>query len=106
MVNELKEIKEDIINLQDDLHEQEAIAARIRILRFGDEVLLHQHHTKEHFDQTLKDIEVYNRYCETHPYFENQITVETAKIIKKHYEDCLMGESEFLQYDKNENKED
>lgn len=65
--------------------ERDAVNARIRILRFGDEVLHGMEHSKEHFDQTLLDITRYNDYCKTHPAFQNEMTVLTAQQIKRAY---------------------
>jgi len=65
--------------------ERDAINARVRILRFGDEVLHGQQHSKEHFDQTLSDITNYNEYCRSHPDFQNEMTVLTAEQIKRVY---------------------
>lgn len=75
-----------------------AVNCRIRILRFGDEILHHVKHTKEHYEQTLLDIEKYEAYCEAHPNFKNQITVMNAHIIKESYEACLRQDSKFLPY--------
>ena len=66
-----------------------ALTWRYRILRFDDEVLHDDKHTKEHFDQILRDITTYERYCDDHPNFENNTTVLTSQRIKNIYEDCL-----------------
>lgn len=77
------EAKVDAIEAADT--ERDAINARVRILRFGDEVLHGVEHSKEHFDQTLLDITKYNDYCDTHPRFQNEMTVLTAQQIKRAY---------------------
>ena len=41
------------------------------------------------FDQILRDITTYERYCDNHPNFENNNKVLTSKRIKDIYEDCL-----------------
>lgn len=61
---------------------------RVRILRFGEELLKDDRHTKEHFDQTLMDITRYERYCEKHPEFENNVTDLTIAHIKAVYQQC------------------
>lgn len=48
-----------------------ALTWRYRILRFDDEVLHDDKHTKEHFDQILEDITKYERFCKDNPDFEN-----------------------------------
>ena len=77
------EAKVDAIEAADG--ERDAVNARVRILRFGDEVLHGVEHSKEHFDQTLQDITHYNEYCKAHPAFQNEMTVLTAQQIKRAY---------------------
>ena len=69
--------------------EQAAKATRIRILRFGDEILHGIHHSKEHFDQILQDITEYQQYCMEHPDFVNNMTVLTTKHIMEVYSACF-----------------
>lgn len=50
----------------DDLTQlAKAEAARKRILRFNDELLHNQNHSKEFFDDILEDIELYEKYYST-----------------------------------------
>lgn len=84
------------MDAQEVAHEEDkVVTARIRILRFGDECRQHVRHSKEHWDQTMKDITKYEKYCELHPEFENNITVETSKYLKELYHKCLL-ENDFL----------
>ena len=76
--------------------EEKAVNCRARILRFGDECLHGERHTKDHFDQTLRDIAAYERYCEDHPEFENNVTELTSDRIKTIYRRCL-DSNDFLQ---------
>ena len=66
--------------------EDRAIRARIRILRFNDEVLSEKRHSKESFDQTLEDIDNYEKYCAEHPEFKNNKTLMSIKNIKTIYQ--------------------
>nr|DAG45249.1 MAG TPA: hypothetical protein [Caudoviricetes sp.] len=75
--------------------ERYAISCRTRILRFNDELLHRETHTKEHFDQVLSDITAYDSYCKQHPEFQNQITVHASKNILQTYDKCT-AESSFL----------
>lgn len=70
------------------IYENEATTSRYRILRFNDEVLHDQHHTKEHFDQILDDITRYERYCNEHPEYENNKAVFAIANIKRVYQKC------------------
>ena len=40
-------------------------------------------------NQTLRDIDTYNRYCEEHPLFMNSVTEQTSIKIKEVYHECL-----------------
>lgn len=68
---------------------REAIGQRNRILRFGDELLHDKKHSKEHFDEILRDIKCYENYCSTHKEFENGTTVATTKHIEDTYRKLL-----------------
>lgn len=79
-------LEEKVDNLETKVDKNQAITSRVRILRFGDELLRNVEHSKESFDQVLEcDITGYNNYCKEHPDFENDKTVMTTKIIKETY---------------------
>ena len=78
-----------IKSLKAEFSENVAIDCRTRILRFGDEVLHGTKHTKDHFEEILRDIKKYNLYCEQHPEFENNVTELTSMRIKEIYQNCL-----------------
>ncbi len=63
--------------------------ARQRILRFNDEILCGQRHSKEHFDEILDDIDIYEDYCSTHEEYENNKAVLAIRTIKKTYDKCM-----------------
>ena len=46
--------------------------------------------------ETLRDIAAYERYCEDHPEFENNVTELTSDRIKTIYRRCL-DSNDFLQ---------
>ena len=89
------QLKNDLQSLQNACDEREAIACRIRILRFGEEIMRNIRHTKEHFNQILTDIKYYEDYCEAHPGFRNNIAAATIEMIKSVYQKCLR-ENSFL----------
>lgn len=72
---------------------RDAESARSRILRFGDECLHDQRHSKEHFDQIMRDIKKYETYCKEHPEFENNTAVYTIKHIGEIYQKRLKDHS-------------
>ena len=100
----LKEIQDSIADMDEKLKahiaaddERYAVQCRTRILRFADELINEpQHlHTQGQFDQTLADITEYDRYCHEHPTFRNELTLRSAEIIRKVYEECAR-EHKFL----------
>lgn len=98
----LKEIRDDVQNMSGkvdnidhELQEHKAILARTHILRFNDELYNCVNHSKEYFDQTLEDIDTYEKYCKAHPDFKNQRTVFAEENIKDTYKK-LSEEHRFL----------
>lgn len=89
-------LESELQGVRSGMAEEKAITCRARILRFGDECLHGERHTKDHFDQTLRDIAAYERYCEEHPEFENNVTELTSDRIKEIYRRCL-DSNDFLQ---------
>lgn len=69
--------------------ERYAIASRVRILRFADEMMEERRHSKDSWDQCLSDITDYEKYCEATPWFKNNQTAATVTFIKKGYSDRL-----------------
>lgn len=80
----------ELKNLKSFADEREAVACRTRILRFGDECLHDPKHSKEHFDQILRDIDAYEIYCKAHEEFENNQAVMTIELIKRTYQERLI----------------
>ena len=89
-------LESELQGVRSGMAEEKAINCRARILRFGDECLHGERHTKDHFDQTLRYIAAYERYCEDHPEFENNVTELTSDRIKEIYRRCL-DSNDFLQ---------
>ena len=86
------ELMEKFDRLEDKVDRNQQIAderaakdIRIRILRFGDEILHEREHSKEHFDQILQDITEYDAYCKDHPDFKNNMTQLTTRNIMETY---------------------
>ena len=93
VMEEVKQLKKELNEMKETEDMRNAKAARSRVLRFGDELTHDVHHTKEHFDDVLRDITDYNNYCDTHPNFENDQMHETAEYIKTIYRECLKNHS-------------
>ena len=93
VIEKVDKLEKDLTALRNEGDERAAKDARVRILRFGDEILHDKLHSKEHFDQILLDITEYEHYCEAHPHFKNNTTVMTTARILETYEQCLKDHS-------------
>lgn len=97
---DIKAIKEDqtairaeVKAVYETIDRNEAQRARTQILRFGDELYMGKLHTKEHFDEILAACDSYNKFCDTHPDFENMRTVKAQKRISDVYDKCNREQS-------------
>lgn len=89
-IDDLEKKMEDRFNILDeDAKKDRAIQARVRLLRFGDELRTGVNHSKESFDQNNEDIDTYEDYCESHPKFKNNKTVATVEYTKRIYAERL-----------------
>ena len=95
VLEKVEKLNSEVTAIRAESAEQTAVNCRARILRFGDEALHNARHSKEHFDQILRDIAAYERYCDTHPDFENNVTELTSARIKEIYRHC-MEQNDFL----------
>ena len=82
-----REIEEDTNRWADN--------ARRRALAFGDEVRRHIPHTKEAWDDVLRDIDQYEDFCAGHPNYENNRAAATISHLKKVYKDHIRN-NDFL----------
>ena len=95
ILHKLEKVEKDVAHVKREVGESLAVTSRYRILRFDDEILHDIKHSKEHFDQILLDIDVYEKFCEEHPDFKNNLAVMAIKHIKLIYEKCSR-ENSFL----------
>lgn len=89
VISKMQGLESKMEKIQNDFSEERAVTARVRILRFNDELLQNVKHSKESFDQCLSDIDMYEHYCEEHRDFKNNKTVLAADNIKEIYNKCL-----------------
>jgi len=78
-------LSDKVVSVAKANEETRIIAARVRILRFGDELLNNVPHSKDSFDQAMMDVDVYTRYCKNNPDFQNGITGSMAEYIREQY---------------------
>lgn len=82
-------LSKDVSSLRAEMLERDAVNARVRILRFGDECRLGVDHSKDYFDQIEMDITAYENYCKEHPEFRNNMTSLTIEHINSVLKRCL-----------------
>lgn len=95
VIEKVDKLETEVKAIQQADAERDAINCRARILRFGDEVIHGVRHSKDHFDQTLRDIDTYEKYCSSHPDFKNNVTGMTTEKIKDVYKKRL-DQNDFL----------
>ena len=95
VIDKMDKLENDVAEVKKEVAESSAVTSRYRILRFDDEILHEVRHTKEHFDQILLDIDVYEGFCDEHPDFKNNLAVMAIKHIKEIYAKCSR-ENSFL----------
>ena len=81
-------VKNQLTQIEENRLQDNAESSRYRILRFYDELLHGQKHTKEHFDQILDCVDEYERYCNSHPEYKNSKCVSAIKGIKRINDKC------------------
>lgn len=86
--NEVQEVHSEVKEVYDTMDRNEAQRSRTQILRFNDELYMGKMHTKEHFDEILAACDSYNKFCDSHPDFENMRTVKAQKRISEVYDKC------------------
>lgn len=95
VLDRVDKLTDDVDQLRAKEELKDARHSRQRILRFNDEILFGQRHSKEHFDEILEDIDIYERYCHEHPDYENNRADLAIVSIQEVYKKCLQ-EHDFL----------
>ena len=69
--------------------EKEAKAARRRILRADDEIRIGIRHSKDFFEDVLRDIDLYEGYCTVvNPHFKNHCAESAIRNVSDTYDAC------------------
>lgn len=91
----LEETNTKIADLQLSSDRKTATDSRYKIIRFNDEILKHEKHTREHFDQILEAIDEYEDYCRKDTKYKNSKASLAINNIKRVYQECLIN-NDFL----------
>lgn len=102
VIDDLKSLKREIAEtkvtaeeVKQDLRRNVADQCRRRILDFNDTLIHGEKHTKEHFNDILIDIDVYEDYCEIDEDYKNTRAELAIENIKEEYKRC-QREGDFL----------
>ena len=90
---QISELSDKVTGVDNELKEDKAMSARYRIIRFDDEIRHGVIHTKEHYDQIIVDIDVYEKFCKLNPWFRNNQAHWAISNIRKRYEEHNMDNS-------------
>ncbi len=93
VIDKVDNLSQELTDHKEKSEERHATLCRAHILRFGDDLLHGIPHSKEGYDNILLDIDSYEKYCEKHPDYKNNIAVETIKHIKRMYQKHLQEDS-------------
>lgn len=85
----IQKLDEKIDKLDGELSERGAVACRVRILKFMDEILEGWNHSFDSYTQVMQDITNYINYCDLHPRFKNHQTEATIEYINNDYQEHL-----------------
>lgn len=89
IIEMITKLDEKIDKLDGELNERAAIAYRVRILKFMDEILEGWEHSYDSYVQVMQDITNYLKYCMEHPEFKNHQTEASIEYIKTDYQERL-----------------
>lgn len=67
----IDELRETLNAHIKDEEEDKARQARLRIIRFNDELCADVEHSESYFEDILDDVDTYETYCAGHPDFKN-----------------------------------
>lgn len=85
----IKSLDEKIDKIDGGLKEYDAIACRVRILKFMDEILEGWQHSYDSYVQIMQDITNYINYCNENPNFLNHQTEASIAHIRADYQNRL-----------------
>ena len=91
----LDEIKSELEKETNERKEDNIIACRSRIVRYNDELLRGDRHSKSMFDTILMECTKYENYCAQHEDFQNGVATESIANIRRCYRKCE-EEGDFL----------
>lgn len=95
--DDIEDVKKTLANHIREDEDDKQRQARIRILRFYDEICEGKKHSENHFEDILDDIDAYENYCDSHPNFKNSRGKTAIEYIKVVYQK-VKTDNTFLQH--------
>lgn len=89
-----KKVERKFSEQQKEADEKEAKRLRASIISFSDSCRVHEKHTKNHFENIMRDYDDYMAYCVKHN-LENHFIEGEKQYIESVYQECLR-ENKFL----------
>lgn len=84
---QIEDLQTKLSEVKTEVNENAAMSSRYRILRFDDEIRHKTLHTKEHYDQIIVDIDIYEAFCKRNPDFRNNLAHKAISNIKRMYDE-------------------
>lgn len=84
---QIDSLTEKVKSVETEVNENAAMSSRYRILRFDDEIRHKKLHSKEHYDQIIVDIDIYEAFCKRNPNFRNNLAHKAISNIKRMYDE-------------------
>lgn len=82
------DMEQERVNRIEAMDLDRAERARTRILRFNDEIINGIYHTREYFNDVLRDVDMYENYCGSHPKYKNTQATEAIENVKRVFRKC------------------
>lgn len=91
--NEIEAINHRINDIQELNDRDKMVSVRNVIIDSADTIAhgCEITHTQEWWNKVLANCDIYLRYCESHPDFPNSQAVSSISVLKKKYEETLLG---------------
>lgn len=93
VIKKVDDIAQELKNHIEQEAEEKASSARRSFLVFNEELYANKHHTREHFEEILRNIDDYEDYCADHPLYENNKAELAIENIKRVYKQCVKDHS-------------
>ena len=99
VLDEIKQLKEELsttkTDLADHIHDadfEKATRWRAKIIGFSDELRIGTRHSEEMFDEVLRTIDDYEKFCKLHDDYPNSKAVTAIQRVRESYAERLKND--------------